>query len=62
MSTKPSLKIDIIIHDIKVNNPNYKLFLHKEFKAYIRKKYKCSAYMANQVLEILFKNDGTTID
>lgn len=57
-----SLKIDMIAHDIKVKNPNYKLFLRKEFKAYIRKKYKCSAYMANQVLETLFENDGTTVN
>lgn len=48
-----SIKIDMMVQDVINNNKDYKIMPAKLIKSYIRKKYKCSIYMANQVIKKL---------
>ncbi len=48
-----SFIIDAIVKDFKENNLNYKLFTNSMIRCYLIKKYKCSAYIANQVIKKL---------
>lgn len=46
-----------MVDNIKNNNNNYNLLSKKELKDYIRKKYKCSSYMAHTAIEKLIKSE-----
>ena len=44
-----------MVRDIKDNNKDYKKMHKDTIKSYLRIRYKCSAYLARKVIEILFE-------
>jgi hypothetical protein len=48
-----SLKIQIIVNDIIDNNKDYKIIPSDIIKSYIKQKFKCSSYQANQVIKMI---------
>ncbi len=54
-----SLKIDLMVADIKENNKQYILMTKSMVRSYLMHKYKCSAYMANQAVKVLFPDPNT---
>jgi hypothetical protein len=49
-----SIKIEMMVKDIKDNNKDYKKMHKNTIKSYLKIRYKCSAYLAKKVVEILF--------
>lgn len=54
-----SVKIDAIVKDFKENNLDYKLFTDSMIKKFLISKYKCSAYIAKQVIKKLSEDEKT---
>jgi len=48
-----SLKVDLMVADIKENNKQYILMTKSMLRSYLMNKYKCSVYMANQAIKKL---------
>jgi len=46
-----SIKIDMMVKHVKENNKDYKLFTKSMIRCYLKDKFKCSTYMANQVIK-----------
>lgn len=54
-----SLTLQILIEDVKDNIPNWKRTPKQDIKKYLKKKFKCSNYFANETVEWMFA--GVTI-
>jgi hypothetical protein len=54
-----SLKIDLMVADIQENNKQYILMTKSMVRSYLMHKYRCSAYMANQAVKVLFPDPNT---
>ena len=52
-----SIKIDMMVKHVKENNKDYKLFTKSMIRCYLKDKFKCSAYMAKQVIKKLFEDE-----
>jgi hypothetical protein len=48
-----------MVADIKENNKQYILMTKSMVRCYLIRKYKCSAYMANQAVKVLFPDPNT---
>jgi hypothetical protein len=46
-----------MVADIKENNKHYILMTKSMVRCYLIRKYKCSAYMANQAIKKLYKEE-----
>lgn len=52
---KTSLKLNMIIEHIKASGVNYTEMTDVALKKYLKKRYKCSDYLANQVFTKLLE-------
>jgi len=52
-----SLKIDMMVKHLKDSNKNWKIMTKSMIRCYLKDKFKCSAYMANQAIEKLYKDE-----
>ena len=51
-----SLKVKVIVEAVIKDNKNYKIFSDMMLRDYIKTQYKCSNYLANQVIKELHEN------
>ena len=55
-SGRMSLKVKVIVEAVIRDNKNYKIFSDMMLRDYIKTQYKCSNYLANQVIKELHEN------
>ena len=56
-----SLKVKVIVEAVIKDNKNYKIFSNVMLRDYIKTQYKCTTYLANQVIKEL-KDDTKETD
>ena len=52
-SGRMSLKVKVIVEAVIRDNKNYKIFSNMMLRDYIKTQYKCTTYLANQVIKAL---------
>lgn len=52
-----SLKIDMMVKHLKDSNNNWKIMTKSMIRCYLKDKFKCSIYMANQAIEKLYEDE-----
>jgi hypothetical protein len=57
---KTSLKLNMILNHLKGSGVNYKEMPDAGLKQYLKMKYKCSAYLVNQVMKKLAEDDDNS--
>lgn len=52
-SGRMSLKVKMILEELIKENRDYGIFSDRIIRSYIKAKYRCSTYLANQVIKAL---------
>lgn len=55
--SKVSLKINMMVKHLKESNKNWKIMTKSMIRCYLKSKFKCSIYMANQAIEKLYEDE-----